>query len=111
MRELSQSHWLDAQIPGSVMSTLIANGKIGDPFWRDNEYEARELFRKDYEFQREFTLSKEIYEKDKLELVCYGLDTLAEIYVNDVLLAKADNMHRTWIFDCKSLLNLCPGRR
>jgi beta-mannosidase len=106
MRELSQSHWLDAQIPGSVMSTLIANGKIGDPFWRDNEYEARELFRKDYEFQREFTLSKEIYEKDKLELVCYGLDTLAEIYVNDVLLAKADNMHRTWIFDCKSLLNL-----
>lgn len=106
MREISQSHWLDAQIPGSVMSSLIANGKVGDPFWRDNEYEARELFRKDYEFQREFTLAKDFYEKDKVELVCYGLDTLAEIYVNDVLLAKTNNMHRTWSFDCKSLINL-----
>lgn len=104
MREVSESHLLEAQIPGSVMSTLIANNKTGDPFWRDNEYEARELFRKDYEFQREFTLPKELYDKEKVELVCYGLDTLAEIFINDILLAKTDNMHRTWIFNCKSLL-------
>lgn len=106
MREISESHLLDVQIPGSVMSALILNGKIGDPFWRDNEYEARELFRKDYEFQREFTLTRDVFEKDKIELICYGLDTLAEIFINDILLAKTDNMHRTWIFDCKALLNL-----
>lgn len=107
MREVSKSRWLEAQIPGSVMSTLIANKAVGDPFWRLNEYEARELFRKDYEFRREFTLQNEIYEKEKLELVCYGLDTLAEIYINDKLLAKTNNMHRTWSFECKELLR--PG--
>jgi beta-mannosidase len=90
------------------MSALLANGKTGDPFWRENEYEARELFRRDYEFQREFELEKELYEKDRLELICCGLDTLAEIHINDVLLAKTNNMHRTWRFDCKALLN--PGK-
>lgn len=106
MREVSKSHWLEASIPGSVMSAFMDNGKIGDPFWRMNEYEARELFRKDYEFEREFTVSKELFEKDKIELICYGLDTLAEIYVNDILLAQTNNMHRTWRLDCKRLLTL-----
>lgn len=107
MREAEQCHWLEAKVPGSVMSALLASGRIGDPFWRDNEYEARELFRKDYEFQREFTVSNELYESNKIELICYGLDTLAEIYINDVLIAKTNNMHRTWRLDCKLLLN--PG--
>lgn len=107
MREANETHWLEAQIPGSVMSTLVSNERIGDPFWRTNEYEARELFRKDYEFCREFTISKDFYEKDKIELLCHGLDTLAEIYMNDILLAKTDNMHRTWRLNCKDLLN--PG--
>ena len=106
MREVTDKHWLETAIPGSVMSTLLDHQLIGDPHWRLNEYEARELFRKDYEFQREFILSEELYEKDHIELVCYGLDTLAEIYVNDILLAKTNNMHRTWRLNCKSLLNL-----
>lgn len=105
MREVAESGWLESKIPGSVMSALLANDLIEDPFWRDNEYKARELFRKDYEFEREFIISKELYGNDKIELHCYGLDTLAEIYVNDILLAETNNMHRTWKFECKSLLN------
>ncbi len=105
MRELSQNHWLDARIPGSVMSTLLEHGKAPDPHYRLNEYEVRELFRKDYEFLREFTVSGELFAKDRIELLCFGLDTLAEVYINDILLAKTNNMHRTWRFDCKSILN------
>lgn len=105
MREVAEGQWLEAVIPGSVMSTLLANEKTPDPFWRLNEYGARELFRKDYEFEREFTVPAELIDKDRIELICYGLDTLAEIYINDILLAKTNNMHRTWRFDCKSLLS------
>ncbi|MBB2182721.1 glycoside hydrolase family 2 protein [Lachnospiraceae bacterium MD1] len=104
MRELKENNWLDANVPGSVMSTLLANDKVSDPFWRTNEYEARELFRKDYEFERTFIIEEDLYENDHIELVCYGLDTLAEIYVNDILLSKTNNMHRTWRFECKPLL-------
>ncbi|MDF2907885.1 MAG: glycoside hydrolase family 2 protein [Herbinix sp.] len=107
MREVTENHWLDTWIPGSVMSTYLTHNRIGDPFWRLNEYEARELFRKDYEFCREFHVPGELYAMKRLELLCYGLDTLAEIYINDILLSKTNNMHRTWRFDCKSLLS--PG--
>lgn len=105
MREASEGSWIQAQVPGSVMSALLANKRVGDPFWRENEYEARELFRKDYEFQREFTVNEEFIHNNKIELTCYGLDTLAEIYINEIFLAKADNMHRTWRFDIKSLIH------
>jgi beta-mannosidase len=105
MREVSQNQWLDAVIPGSVMSVLLKHGKAPDPHYRLNEYEVRELFRKDYEFVRKFNVSEELIEKEKIELICYGLDTLAEIYLNDILLAKTNNMHRTWRFECKSFLN------
>ncbi|HCR39564.1 MAG TPA: beta-galactosidase, partial [Lachnospiraceae bacterium] len=104
MREVTGSRVIPAQVPGSVMSALLANGLTEDPYFRDNEYKARELFRKDYEFQREFTIAKEFYENEKIELACYGLDTLAEIYINDKLLAKTNNMHRTWRLECKSFL-------
>jgi beta-mannosidase len=107
MREVTEGDWLDTQIPGSVMSTLLAHERIGDPFWRLNEYEARELFRKDYEFYREFIVTDELYSMNRVELLCHGLDTLSEIYINDSLLAKTNNMHRTWRFDCKALLH--PG--
>ncbi len=105
MREAGQNHWLNAEVPGSVMSALLNHGKVPDPHYRLNEYEVRELFRKDYEFIRDFTVTEELFEKEKIELVCYGLDTLAEIYLNDILLSKTNNMHRTWRFECKSFLN------
>ncbi|MGB4658242.1 MAG: glycoside hydrolase family 2 protein [Mobilitalea sp.] len=104
MKEISESKWMDAKIPGSVMSSLLANHKAEDPFWRLNEYEARELFRKDYEFTRDFSLMEDFYQHEKIDLICYGLDTLAEVYINEVLLAKTNNMHRTWRMDSKNLL-------
>ena len=71
-----------AEIPGSVLSTLLDAKAIPDPYDRMNEYPTRELFRKDYIFQREFLLADTFLKEEKIELVCEGLDTLAEIYIN-----------------------------
>ena len=91
-------------VPGSVISGLYAAGKIEHPYYRENEYEIRELFRKDYSFSRSFAVEQELLHEKKVELVCEGLDTLTEIYLNGALLAKTDNMHRTWRFDVKEYL-------
>ena len=40
-------------------------------------------------------------EADRLELICEGLDTIAEIYINDQFVAATKNMHRTYRFDVK----------
>ncbi|OCT15264.1 glycoside hydrolase [Paenibacillus pectinilyticus] len=102
MKEITDEAAWPAQIPGSVYSTLLANGKMEDPFYRDNADEALELARHDYVFIRQFEVDATLLSSHKVELVCEGLDTLAEISMNGVALAVTDNMHRTYVFDVKS---------
>lgn len=104
MNAVSEADRTEVAVPGSVLSGLLEAGKISDIFYRMNEYEANELFWKDYEFQRTFTADSAFLSNHVAELVCEGLDTLAEIYINSRELAKTDNMHRTYIFDCKEFL-------
>ena len=96
-----------AKIPGSVLSTLLDAGAISDPYDRMNEYEVRDLFWNDYVFERTFFVKEDILAEEHLELVCEGLDTLAEIYINDKKVFYADNMHCTWRIPVKNYL--CPG--
>ena len=56
MKRIGDVREYDARVPGSVLSALLENGDVEDPFYRRNEYRARELFREDYEFQREFEI-------------------------------------------------------
>ena len=91
-------------VPGTVLSGLLDNGKIEDPFYRDNEYQTRELFWKDYEFIRKFEVEEKLLSEEKILLVCEGLDTLADVYINDTKVLAADNMHRTWKVPVKSVL-------
>ena len=37
MRCLGDTAWIDAQVPGTVYTDLLRNGRIDDPFWKDNE--------------------------------------------------------------------------
>ena len=49
-----------------------------------------------------------ILDKDRISITFHGLDTYAEVYLNEVLVLKADNMFRTWEVDIKE--NLKPGK-
>lgn len=92
------------EVPGTVLSGLLTAGKIEDPFYRTNEDQTRALFWDDYMFERTFSVSKKLLEEEQINLVCEGLDTLADITINDKALASTDNMHRTWTFSVKEYL-------
>jgi beta-mannosidase len=96
--------WLPAKVPGSVYRDLLDNKKMEDPFFRDNENKAFALMEEDYEYLCSFTVSASLLKTGKVLLRCEGLDTLADIYLNKVLVGHADNMHRTWEFDVKNQL-------
>lgn len=95
----------EVKVPGSVISGLYAAGKMEHPYYRENEYKVRELFWKDYEFVRNFTVSRELMEEDELTLTCEGLDTLAQIFINGTEIASTDNMHRTYSFSIKDCIH------
>ncbi len=98
----------DAAVPGSVLTDLFRSGLIPDPFFRDNEKIAEELSMYDYDYEREFILSSEDFGKNVLDIVFSGIDTLADVWINDVFLFSANNMHRTWRHDIRSAAR--PGR-
>ncbi len=91
-------------IPGSVYSFLLAKGKMEDPYYRDNELKALDLVKDDYTFTRAFDVPKEILHAAHQILRFDGIDTLADITLNGVLLGSTFNMHRTWEYDVTSLL-------
>ena len=37
MRRAGEQEWLPPSVPGSVYGDLLANGRMEDPFWKDNE--------------------------------------------------------------------------
>lgn len=83
---------LEAKIPGSVLSTLLAHNLIEDPFYRDNESKVRQCLKEDYTFKRSFRLTQQ-QRKQHNYLCMDGIDTLAKVYVNGVLVAELFDMH------------------
>ena len=104
MRPADSQTWLDAIVPGSVYADLLDAGKMEDPFWRANELKAFDLMEKDYVYTRTFDLTESDLACDALLLNCEGLDTVADVRVNDTLVLAADNMHRTWTVDILDLV-------
>jgi beta-mannosidase len=108
MTDLHSGQRLPARVPGTVAATLLGQQAMPDPYWGENEEVVQPVFGVDYEFSREFDIEPGALAHQQVLLHCDGLDTLAELVVNGAPAGRADNMHRTWVFDVKQLLR--PGR-
>ncbi|GAB6099195.1 glycoside hydrolase family 2 protein [Halanaerocella petrolearia] len=106
-KELGSNQWLTAQVPGCVQLDLIEAGELNNPFYRNNESEFYKLEDKNWIYKKTFTVDKNIAEYSKINLVFAGIDTIAEIYLNDQLLGKTNNMFIEYSFDVKE--NLIKG--
>lgn len=104
MREVNSSRWLPATVPGGTYTDLLAAGQIPDPFIGENEKEVQWVADCDWEYCQEFIVNPELLAEDRVELVCSGLDTLAEISLNGQPLGQTDNMFRTYRWEVKERL-------
>ena len=103
-RQTGTTEWLSASVPGGVHTDLLAAGRIPDPFVGDNEKRVQWVAESDWEYHRVFTVDPIVHTHDKVYLVCDGLDTLAEVYLNDQLIDRTDNMFRQYRWDVKAVL-------
>ncbi len=88
-----------ADVPGSVYSCLLSQGLIEDPYYRANELKILPVMDNDFEFSRSFQVDDEMMHADALLLKFDGIDTIADIYVNDLFLGHTENMHCSFEFD------------
>ena len=96
--------WLPAQVPGCVHTDLLKLDKIPDPFYGTNEKEIQWIDKKDWEYRTAFDINEDLLSQEHLEIVFEGLDTYADVYVNDQHVLSADNMFRVWNVDVKSIV-------
>ncbi|MCB9282833.1 MAG: glycoside hydrolase family 2 protein [Lewinellaceae bacterium] len=103
-RNVADSSWLPASVPGTVHTDLLQNGVIEDPFYRTNERDLQWIDKTDWEYRTAFEVTPDAFSKKNNRLVFKGLDTYADVYLNDQLLLKADNFFRSWEADAKPFL-------
>ena len=103
-RESDSSDWFPASVPGTVHTDLYNNNLINDPFLGNNEIDLQWIEDKDWEYKTTFTVDRELMGNDAVELEFDGLDTYADVYLNEQLILKADNMFRAWQVACKKFL-------
>jgi len=90
-----------AHVPGDTHSALLAAGEILDPYVGTNELAVQWVGREDWEYRREFVVSRDFLAEDMIFLSCDCLDTIAEISINGRAVGRADNMFVRWRFDVK----------
>ncbi len=98
--------WHAAQVPGVVQTDLLQNKLIPDPFYQDNEARLQWISLADWEYQTSFDVDAATLAHEHVDLVFDGLDTFADVYLNDKQVLAADNMFRRWRVDAKSALKV-----
>lgn len=90
-----------ATVPGTIHTDLFSEGIIEDPFYRTNEKGLQWIDKEDWEYATMLTISTNEFQKENLVLNFKGLDTYADVYLNDHLILNANNMFRDWEVDIK----------
>ncbi len=90
-----------ATVPGCVHTDLLAADLIPDPYYGQNELELQWIGENDWQYLCEFEVSAEVLARERLELVCEGLDTVATVRINGEVIGTSENMHLAYRFDAK----------
>ncbi len=103
-RKAGDAAWLPATVPGCVHTDLLDNKLIPDPFFRMNELKVKWVENTDWEYKTSFNVSAETAAFTNIDLEFGGLDTYADVYLNDSLILNADNMFISWTIPVKKLV-------
>ncbi|EGC35754.1 hypothetical protein DICPUDRAFT_97798 [Dictyostelium purpureum] len=106
--QLTNQQSIRAVVPGEVhMDLYKVNGLVPDFYIGENELKYRWIAESDWKYSREFIFEKnELEGFDHADLICEGIDTVADIFINGTKLPKrTENMFRMYRFtDIKKLL-------
>lgn len=97
-----------AEVPGSVHTDLLTAGLIDDPYLGTNEADLVWVHRASWEYSRGLQEAPPA-DDERVDLVCEGLDTIAEVSVGGLSVGSSRNQHRTYRFDVREALTAAGG--
>lgn len=97
--------WTKTSVPTEIFKDLLDAGKIKDPFVDRNEEEVQWVGERDWIYRTTFSVERGIKEGEKVALVFEGLDTFADVYLNEKLILQSEvPLPRTPQFDAEVLI-------
>ncbi|HEY1580327.1 MAG TPA: glycoside hydrolase family 2 protein [Terracidiphilus sp.] len=103
--QAAEDGWLPATVPGDVHLDLLANGKITDPFYRDNESKLQWIQDESWEYRVSFNVARALLARSHVDLVFDGLDGPTKVYLNGEMVLAGVNSFRVWRVAAKSHLH------
>ena len=94
------------EVPGSVYAHLLDIGEMKNSDIGFNDTEIIEKFDDDYIYTCKFDISDTFKTHEQIDLVCEGLDTVCDVYMNDTKLGSYENMHIKYRIPVKDVLRV-----
>ncbi|KAL7982064.1 hypothetical protein Chor_001121 [Crotalus horridus] len=95
---------LKGEVPGCVHTALFREGLIQDPYYRFNDLAYRWISLDNWTYTRTFKAPFNISTWQKVTLAFDGVDTVAEIVVNNITVGKTENMFQKYKFDVTNVI-------
>lgn len=108
-KQMGEKAWYPACVPGCVHTDLLKNKLIVDPFYGDYEKDLQWIDKVDWCYETTLHVTEEMLVK-QMVLIFHGLDTYADIYLNDVLVKETANMFRIYKLPIRHLVTRGENR-
>lgn len=102
--KIKKGKWLKASVPGTIHTDLLQNKIIPDPFFADYEKYLQWIGLQDWSYRTHFDIPEIFNPSLPFILQLKGLDTVAEIFLNDEKIGKSNNMFRELELNISSLV-------
>eukprot|EP00106_Octopus_bimaculoides_P007539 XP_014774981.1 PREDICTED: beta-mannosidase-like [Octopus bimaculoides] len=80
---------------------LYNNHVINDPYAGFNDVAYRNIGKKNWNFTKNFNITESVVASKNIALVCLGIDTVAQIYINGFHVRNTSNMFVRYVTDVK----------
>lgn len=93
-----------ATVPRQIHTDLLASKVIPDPYFSNNTQVLKWVAMANWSYERSFELQEAVLTKRVVQMVSLGIDTVADLYINDVFVAHTENMSHTIRLDVKKFV-------
>lgn len=101
--------WSAIDVPGDIHRTLLAEGRIDDPYYDQNELACTWVEDREWWYRLQFSGPDRTPHADERDLmVFHGLDTFVTVWLNGQKLGTSSNMFREVVYDVTG--ELLPGQ-
>lgn len=106
LKETGSEDVIKGRLPSCNYIDLMNSGEIPDVFYGENEKKALWVGERDWQYSRMFFVDEKLFACENIFLEMSGVDTIADIRINDNKIANVKNIHIDYKFDIKEYIKM-----